>query len=174
MKKFLALSVLSTVMTTTFVFASGYSTGDIKFTGTVNTASCSMDAVAALDLGDVSTRTLAAAGSSSQPAQTTIRFRDCSFESTEESKIAITVDSAAAADGNASLYKNQGTALNVGVELTFDGLKLSPAGTTIPERAVGAAGGNTTFVVIGKMVALSADVTPGSVDGTVGFTARYK
>lgn len=174
MKKILTVSALSAIMATTTAFAAGYSEGDIRFTGIVNTASCSMDAVDPLDLGTVSTRTLAGAGDSSRPEQTTIRFRDCGFEDTEESIIAITIDSAAPAAGRPDLYRNQGTAGDVGVELTFDGTKLAPSGTIIPDRSIGAAGGNVTFVVQGKIVALSDAVTPGTVDGIVGFTAEYK
>lgn len=174
MKKILIATALTALMGTTTVFAAGSSTGEIKFTGEVTKASCSMDAVEPINLGSISTRTLAEAGNQSTRQNTTIKFRDCGFEDSEASIISIKVDSAPAAPGKATLFRNQGSAENVGVALYSGGAAITPAGTTLEDIIVGADGGNITVVVQGQMEALSNAVKPGSVEGIVGFTATYK
>lgn len=184
MKK-LSLALVAALALSTAVFAAETkgSDGQIKFTGTVTEAGCTILAgnSATIDLGSMAKGTLqkqkfGAWGSGE------VKFMDCNLDVDDDDKISfvnITINPGKKAGSNEKLWGNSGNAQGVAIEVEIGGDKgLAQVPSTGTEEAIVATidpiNGNATYRVQGRMVATEGAITAGSVETTVSFTASYK
>lgn len=183
MKK-LSLALVAALSLSTAVFAAETkgSDGQIKFTGTVTEAGCTILAgnSATIDLGSMAKGTLqkqkfGAWGTGE------LKFVDCNLDVKEDAKlkaVSITIQSGAKADFGEDLWANNGNAQGVGIEIEIGGdnglTPIPPTGSTEAiDAKIDPVNGNATYKIRGRMAG-DASVTAGSVETTVSFTASYK
>lgn len=160
-------------------FAQSSSKGDIRFTGEVLKAACTVAPVADVKLGSVSTKTLNDAGKGSRWVPTTIEFYDCDTVTGEDdgdaiSAVNLSIVPGTAIAGNPALWNNVAgnPAGNVGLELRVNNKAVTPAGEKFPDLAITTAG--TLSVPVQARMKATAAATEGDFDATVSFEATYK
>lgn len=185
MKK-LSLALVAALSLSTAVFAADGSTGQIKFTGTITEAGCTIAPgnSTAINLGSIAKGTLKAQGENIGWGTGEIKFTDCNLDVEEDKEISavnLTINSGAKANFADNLWANNaGGATGVGIEVEIGGNggyeKVLPAGTTQPIVAKIDSNGTAIYKVRGRMVADQADnaITAGAVDTTISFVASYK
>lgn len=179
-KTLLATTTLSLLLTSGTVFAeNNYSLGEIEFKGEVTTASCSLNPVAPVNLGSVSTKDFTEAGKLGGWGKTVIEFVNCDVKTVDNADgiegITLSVQQGPAASVGSELWANTaGSATGVGVRVKVENSIVDPDGTT---EAVAKKGfrpdGSLTYDVYGQMESTAA-ATAGKVSTTVNFIANYK
>lgn len=184
MKK-LSLALVAALSLSTAVFAADGSTGQIKFTGTITEAGCTIAPgnSTAINLGSIAKGTLKAQ-EDARWGDGEIKFTDCNLdveEGKEITSVDLTINPGVKADFGTGLWANDaGGAKGVGIEVEIGGnggfKKVLPEGTTQPIVANIDSTGTAIYKVRGRMVADQAEnaITAGSVDTTISFVASYK
>lgn len=181
MKKLaLAVAALSLSMSTFAADLPGQ--GQIKFTGMVTTAGCTVVPVGSngtIALGSVPVKNLEG-GKTSPWVSGVLKFEQCSSESNDGVKVFLSINPGTPMVGNANAWANEGDAKNVGIEVEVVGGSptrfnpIPPTGTEKPIETLDATvGGNVKYVVRGRMVG-GTGVKAGSVAATLAFTAEYR
>ncbi|EHR2385152.1 fimbrial protein [Salmonella enterica subsp. enterica serovar Newport] len=173
------------------VFAAGttpttgpFGTGKITFTGTITNSPCDIapgDDKIIVPLGQISYRHLKAADDVSDSKPFTIHLQNCAFDPNDAGatnvgtagKMSRVVVSFAGnpATGDKG-YTNTGTAQDVAVQLLkSDNHSILAPNTDADTQQLQT--GNNELNFFARVVALSANVTPGTVESTVTYTLKY-
>lgn len=180
MKKLvLALGITTALTASAFAqTAQNQSNGQIEFSGEVTNASCTLNPIKPVNLGSVSKNSLKTAGAGAGWGTSTIQFVDCEL-GTEDNNDVITsvtldIQPGTAAANNSELWEN--TALdgadNVGISVKIDNKNISPTGGELVTKNI-LKDGTLSLNVAGRIVA-TGEATPGKVESTVNFVAKYK
>lgn len=160
-------------------FAQSTSKGDIRFTGEVLKAACTVAPVADVKLGSVSTKTLNGAGKGSNWVKTSIEFYDCDTTTGEEdgdaiSAVNLSIIPGTALTGSTTLWNNVAAApaANVGLDLRVNNKAVTPAGDKFEDLGITTAG--TLSVPVHARMQSTAAATEGGFEATVSFEATYK
>ncbi len=179
-KNLLTTAALSLLLTTGIASAqSNYSVGEIEFKGEVTTASCSLNPIAPVDLGSVSTREFSESGKVGGWGKTVIEFVNCDMKTDTNADgiegITLTIQQGAVDPVSSELWANTtGTATGVGIRVKVDNQIIKPDGSAQGiKKSSFRPDGSLTYDVYGQME--SVDVaTAGKVATTVSFIANYK
>ncbi|EBO5440903.1 fimbrial protein StdA [Salmonella enterica] len=172
------------------VFAAGstpttgpFGTGKITFTGTITNSPCDIapgDDAIAVQLGQISYRHLKSADDTSDSKPFTIHLQNCAFDpddaATNKNPVGkmskVTVSFSGNADSANKGYTNIGTAQNVAVQLLkSDNHTILAPNTDADAQQLQT--GNNELNFFARVVALTADVTPGSIESSVTYTLKY-
>lgn len=173
----LAVAALS-LSTSAFAADAAHAQGEIKFTGMVTTAGCTVvpnDSNSSINLGSVPVAKLQNKGTS--PWVTgEIKFEGCAAEGESElNTVSLTVNHGLAVKENSTLWLNEGSAQNVGVNVQISGdegfTAVLPDGSSAPIKAA-IKGETAIYKVQGQMVGTGV-VGAGTVATTLRFTAEY-
>lgn len=174
----LAVAALS-LSTSAFAADAAPAQGEIKFTGMVTQAGCTVvpnGKDSSINLGSVPVAKLSDQGVS--PWVTgEIKFEGCASDDEGAlDTVSLTIDHGAADKDNENLWLNEGDAKNVGIKVQIAGdagfVAAIPAGSTTPITAA-IKNGTAVYKVQGQMVG-TGKVEPGTVATTLRFTAAYK
>lgn len=172
------------------VFAAGstpttgpFGTGKITFTGTITNSPCDIapgDDAIAVQLGQISYRHLKNADDASDSKPFTIHLQNCAFDpddaATNKNPVGkmskVTVSFSGNADSANKGYTNIGTAQNVAVQLLkSDNHTILAPNTDADAQQLQT--GNNELNFFARVVALTAAVTPGSIESSVTYTLKY-
>ncbi|GAA5101379.1 fimbrial protein [Wohlfahrtiimonas larvae] len=159
--------------------AMAQSKGDIRFTGEVLKAACTVAPVSDVRLGSVSTKTLSEAGKTSRWEKSSIEFYDCDTTTGEDdgdalSAVDLSILPGTAHSGSSELWNNiAGTpAANVGLELRIANENVKPEGANLTDLPITKAG--TLSVPIQARMKATEKAGEGDFEATVSFEATYK
>lgn len=160
-----------------------FGSGKIIFTGTITNSPCDIapgDDAIAVQLGQISYRHLKAADETSDSKPFTIHLQNCAFDpddaATDKNPVSkmskVTVSFSGNADSGNKGYTNIGTAQNVAVQLLkSDNHTILAPNTDADAQQLQT--GNNELNFFARVVALTADVTPGSIESSVTYTLKY-
>lgn len=177
-KSLLVVSALATFISAGAAFAqSNQVTGEIVFTGNVTAASCSLQAMENIDLGQPTAESLK--DNLSEAAWSTVEnisFTNCVLpsatgEGSTAPAITVKVKPGTPADGNAALWASNGEAKKVGVKVQINGEDITSAGGSVSVPMI--EGTPSGIPVRGKIVSLG-NATVGDVLTTLKFEVDYK
>ncbi|AXC67104.1 fimbrial protein [Salmonella enterica] len=175
------------------VFAAGttptagpFGSGKITFTGTITNSPCDIapgDDAIAVQLGQISYRHMKAADETSDSKPFTIHLQNCAFDpddaATNKNPIGkmskVTVFFSGNADSANKGYVNTGNAQNVAVQLlkSDNHTVIAPNTPMADGDAQQLQTGNNELSFFARVIALTADVTPGTIESSVTYTLKY-
>ncbi|EAW3106535.1 fimbrial protein StdA [Salmonella enterica subsp. enterica] len=177
------------------VFAAGttpttgpFGTGKITFTGTITNSPCDIapgDDAITVPFGQVSYRKLNAADATTESKPFTIHLQNCAFDpngtdvtdaSSAGKMSKVTVSFSGTGDTTHHAYVSTGSAQHVGVQLLkSDNATLIEPNSTASDTtdAQQLQAGNNELNFFARLIALTADVTPGDVNASVTYTLKY-
>ncbi|MGG5933037.1 fimbrial protein [Salmonella enterica] len=176
------------------VFAAGttptagpFGSGKITFTGTITNSPCDIapgDDAITVPFGQISYRKLNAANATSDSKPFTIHLQHCAFDpngtdvtdANSAGKMSkVTVSFSGTGDTTHHAYISTGSAQHVGVQLLKnDNATIIEPNTPMPDSdAQQLQAGNNELKFFARLIALTADVTPGDVDASVTYTLKY-
>ncbi|ECV2982724.1 fimbrial protein [Salmonella enterica] len=190
-KSILAISMAAaTMMYGASVFsavgdAGPFGTGKIFITGSVTNAPCDIaagDDAIKVELPQVSVRHFKAKGDTSDSKSFAIHLRDCGFEAESPSKpgsagkfskVAVSFSSGSGYDVTQHAVTNPVGAKNIGVQI-LEGDNSTVIDFNTPDTAgKQLQAGNNELNFFARLIALTADVTPGDVNASVTYTLKY-
>ncbi|HIW05717.1 MAG TPA: fimbrial protein [Candidatus Ignatzschineria merdigallinarum] len=177
MKK-LTLALAAAMALSSAAYAqSSSATGTIDFSGEVTTAACSVTSDT-INLFSHTTRELGADGSGKWGTGN-IHFYGCDLDPASSGANTITSVSVEVSPGSASedskVWKNLGTAKNVGVEIEMQGQPILPAGNVGTGIVAQLTDAGAKIEVAGRTTKVNGtDATPGTVNAKVNFVATFK
>ncbi|UNM97455.1 hypothetical protein MMG00_06320 [Ignatzschineria rhizosphaerae] len=178
MKK-LTLALAASALLSSAAFAqSNTASNFIEFSGEVTEAACSVTA-GTVNLNSLTTRALKDDGDAGPWGTAYIDFYGCELEGKAEGggdlkSVKIEVTPGAPDDTNDALWKNLGTAKNVGVEVEMANTKITPAGNIGTGITADLTEAGAKVEVRGRTVKVGADAsTAGSVNTRVNFVASF-
>ncbi|HAU7790772.1 TPA: fimbrial protein [Salmonella enterica subsp. enterica serovar Wangata] len=162
-----------------------FGTGTVTFTGTITNSPCDIapgDDDIKVSFGQVSNRHFKAANDTTDSKPFTIHLQNCSFDPNDTatpdsagkmSKVAVSFSGAGDAAHHA--YTNASNAKNVGIQLLkSDNSTIIEPNTVATEKdAQQLQAGNNNLSFFARLIALTADVTPGEVKASVTYTLKY-
>ncbi|ECB3301617.1 fimbrial protein [Salmonella enterica subsp. enterica serovar Newport] len=194
-KSILAISLAAaSMMCGSSVFAAGttptvgpFGSGKITFTGTITNSPCDIapgDDAITVPFGQISYRKLNAADATTDSKPFTIHLQNCAFDPNDAGvnppnsagKMSkVTVSFSGAGDSTHHSYISSGSAQHVGVQLLkSDNSTIIEPNTPMPDAdAQQLLAGNNELNFFARLIALSADVTPGDVNASVTYTLKY-
>lgn len=193
-KSILAISMAAAgMMYGASVFAAGttptagpFGTGKITFTGTITNSPCDIapgDDAITVPFGQISYRKLNAADATTESKPFTIHLQNCAFDPDDAAtnknptgKMSkVTVSFSGAGDTTHHAYISTGSAQHVGVQLLKnDNTTIIEPGATMPDgEAQQLQAGHNDLNFFARLIALTADVTPGDVNASVTYTLKY-
>ncbi|EEG9161790.1 fimbrial protein [Salmonella enterica] len=175
------------------VFAAGttptagpFGSGKITFTGTITNSPCDIapgDDAITVPFGQISYRKLNAANATSDSKPFTIHLQNCAFDPDDATNnpnavgkmSKVTVSFSGTGDATHHAYVSTGDAHHVGVQLLkSDNSTIIEPNTPMPDGdAQQLQAGNNELKFFARLIALTADVTPGTVDASVTYTLKY-
>ncbi|EBY7427413.1 fimbrial protein [Salmonella enterica] len=176
------------------VFAAGttptagpFGSGKITFTGTITNSPCDIapgDDAITVPFGQISYRKLNAADATTESKPFTIHLQNCAFDpddaASNKNKVGkmskVTVSFSGTGDTTHHAYVSTGSAQHVGVQLLkSDNSTLIEPNSTASDTtdAQQLQAGNNELKFFARLIALTADVTPGDVDASVTYTLKY-
>ncbi|ECB7890588.1 fimbrial protein [Salmonella enterica subsp. enterica serovar Sandiego] len=174
------------------VFAAGtppttgpFGSGKITFTGTITNSPCDIapgDDAITVPFGQISYRKLNAADATTDSKPFTIHLQNCAFDPNNPDVAGsagqmskVTVSFSGTADTGNKAYISTGSAQHVGVQLLkSDNTSLITPNTPMPDgEAQQLKAGNNELNFFARLIALTADVTPGDVNASVTYTLKY-
>lgn len=160
----------------------GSSSARIRFQGEVLASKgCTIENIDdVIDMGSIYKHQLISVGHS-EWIEGSIELIDCSLDGYGHNMvdaIELTVESGDADEDNPDLWKNEGDAEGVGIEIritTYASIIVGPNGTDEPiEQDVYKYGDTASYKIEGRMVKTSDSVEPGSVEAAIHFKLNYK
>ncbi|EAN8328442.1 fimbrial protein [Salmonella enterica] len=175
------------------VFAAGttpttgpFGTGKITFTGTITNSPCDIapgDDAITVPFGQISYRKLNAADATTDSKPFTIHLQNCAFDANSPDvpgsagKMSkVTVSFSGTGDTTHHAYISTGSAQHVGVQLLkSDNATLIEPNSTASDTtdAQQLQAGNNELKFFARLIALTADVTPGDVNASVTYKLKY-
>ncbi|EHA8879329.1 fimbrial protein [Salmonella enterica subsp. enterica serovar Infantis] len=175
------------------VFAAGttpttgpFGTGEITFTGTITNSPCDIapgDDAITVPFGQISYRKLNAADATTDSKPFTIHLQNCAFDANSPDvpgsagKMSkVTVSFSGTGDTTHHAYISTGSAQHVGVQLLkSDNATLIEPNSTASDTtdAQQLQAGNNELKFFARLIALTADVTPGDVNASVTYKLKY-
>ncbi|EKF3854788.1 fimbrial protein [Salmonella enterica] len=177
------------------VFAAGttptagpFGSGKITFTGTITNSPCDIapgDDAITVPFGQISYRKLNAADATTDSKPFTIHLQNCAFDPNDAGSnpagsagkmSKVTVSFSGTGDTTHHAYVSTGSAQHVGVQLlksdnnTYIEPNSTASDTTDAQQLQA---GNNELNFFARLIALTADVTPGTVDASVTYTLKY-
>ncbi|HIC6968296.1 TPA: fimbrial protein, partial [Salmonella enterica subsp. enterica] len=167
------------------VFAAGttptagpFGSGKITFTGTITNSPCDIapgDDAITVPFGQISYRKLNAADATTESKPFTIHLQNCAFDPDDaapnKNKVGkmskVTVSFSGTGDTTHHAYVSTGSAQHVGVQLlkSDNSTLIEPNSTALDTTdAQQLQAGNNELKFFARLIALTADVTPGDVD----------
>lgn len=150
------------------------SSGQVKFTGTVTKAGCTIVTGnnATIDLGSVPEETLKESYTAWSTGE--IKFEGCLLNDQEITTVNLTIEPGPEMGSNNEVWGNNGTAADVGIEVEIKNTQVPPTGVITPiEAKIDQVNGTAIYPVRARMVG-GTEVTAGSVDQTISFVASYQ
>lgn len=176
MKK-LTLALATAALLSSAAYAQSAS-GKVDFIGEVNTAPCDVTVSGGgrVHLGSYTVASLTGENAAGEWGFQDIEFNNCELEAGTGNvtlpNVSIRIGSGAGDTSKTAVWKNLGTAKNVGIEIEVGGKAILPAGGTVDTKLGGI---NNTVQVAGRMVKTVADdATPGKVATNITFHADFK
>ncbi|MDJ7444039.1 fimbrial protein [Salmonella enterica] len=165
----------------------GFGSGKITFTGTITNSPCDIasgDDAITVPFGQVSYRKLNAADATSDSKPFTIHLQNCAFDPNDAGQnpvgsagkmSKVTVSFSGTGDSTHHAYISTGSAQHVGIQLLkSDNSTIIEPGSTMPDgEAQQLQAGNNELNFFARLIALTADVTPGDVNASVTYTLKY-
>lgn len=175
------------------VFAAGttptagpFGSGKITFTGSITNSPCDIapgDDAITVPFGQISYRKLNAADATTDSKPFTIHLQNCAFDPNSPDVTGsagkmskVTVSFSGSGDATHHAYISTGSAQHVGVQLLkSDNTTLIEPNSTASDTADAQQllAGNNELKFFARLIALTADVTPGDVDASVTYTLKY-
>ncbi|EEQ0472967.1 fimbrial protein [Salmonella enterica] len=175
------------------VFAAGttpttgpFGTGKITFTGTITNSPCDIapgDDAITVPFGQISYRKLNAADATTDSKPFTIHLQNCAFDANSPDVAGsagkmskVTVSFSGTGDTTHHAYISTGSAQHVGVQLLkSDNATLIEPNSTASDTtdAQQLQAGNNELKFFARLIALTADVTPGDVNASVTYKLKY-
>lgn len=176
MKK-LSLALATSALLSSMAFAqSNSATGVIDFAGEVTAAACSVT-TETVPLFSHTVKELGTDGSG-QWGTGNINFYGCDLDPAGSSNpiTSVTVEvSPGSASENADIWKNLGTAKNVGIEVTMQGEPIKPMGNIGAGIKAQLTNAGTKIQVQGRTTKVNADpAKSGTVNTKINFVASFK
>ena len=178
MKK-LSLILATSVLLSSAAFAqSSTATGVISFAGEVTAAACSVT-TDTIPLFSHTVKELGANGSG-QWGTGHINFYGCDLDpagdgSTKISSVTVEVSPGSAAENSTEIWKNLGTAQNVGIEVTMQGEPIIPAGNIGAGVEALLTNAGAKIQVQGRTTKVNGtDAKAGTVNTQINFVASFK
>ncbi|HIB1591970.1 TPA: fimbrial protein [Salmonella enterica subsp. enterica serovar Muenchen] len=164
-----------------------FGTGKITFTGTITNSPCDIapgDDAITVPFGQISYRKLKAADATTESKPFTIHLQNCVFDPNDAGtnppgsagKMSkVTVSFSGAGDATHHAYISTGSAQHVGVQLlNNDNSTIIEPNTQMSDAdAQQLQAGNNELNFFARLIALTADVTPGDVNASVTYTLKY-
>ncbi|PWD81120.1 hypothetical protein DC083_04265 [Ignatzschineria ureiclastica] len=179
MKK-LTLALITTLSLSTISFAANAvpgSNGQMKFSGAITESGCNIVTGngSTIDLGSHTVASIRQAASNW--TQGYIKFVDCQMDSGISAvSLQVVPGDMVNVSGERWLWKNQGTAKNVNLDVVFIGdepgytLTSSPASLTATIDPVNR---TATYIVAARIIH-NSEITEGSIEVTITYIAHYK
>ncbi|EBR5103382.1 fimbrial protein [Salmonella enterica] len=168
--------------------AGPFGSGKITFTGTITNSPCDIapgDDAITVPFGQVSYRKLNAADATTDSKPFTIHLQNCAFDpngadvtdaSSAGKMSKVTVSFSGGANVAKKAYTTSGSAQHVGVQLLkSDNATLIEPNSTASDTtdAQQLQAGNNELNFFARLIALTADVTPGDVNASVTYKLKY-
>ncbi|EAW1717916.1 fimbrial protein StdA [Salmonella enterica subsp. indica] len=162
-----------------------FGSGKITFTGTITNSPCDIapgDDAITVPFGQISYRKLNAADATTDSKPFTIHLQNCAFDPNNPDVVGsagqmskVTVSFSGTADTGNKAYISTGSAQHVGVQLLkSDNSSLIIPNTPMPDAdAQQLQAGNNELNFFARLIALTANVTPGDVNASVTYTLKY-
>ncbi|EAN4688921.1 fimbrial protein [Salmonella enterica] len=166
--------------------AGPFGSGKILFTGTITNSPCDIapgDDAITVPFGQISYRKLNTANATTDSKPFTIHLQNCAFDPNETTiagsagKMSkVTVSFSGSGDTTHHAYISTGSAQHVGVQLLkSDNATLIEPNSTASDTtdAQQLQAGNNELNFFARLIALTADVTPGDVNASVTYKLKY-
>ncbi|ELF6713999.1 fimbrial protein [Salmonella enterica] len=165
-----------------------FGTGKITFTGTITNSPCDIapgDDAITVPFGQISYRKLNTADATTESKPFTIHLQNCAFDpngadsgasANSAGKMSkVTVSFSGAGDTTHHAYVSTGSAQHVGVQLlkSDNSTVIEPNTPMLDGDAQQLQVGNNELNFFARLIALSADVTPGDINASVTYTLKY-
>lgn len=178
MKKLSLMFVTSALLSSIAFSQSNTATGVISFTGEVTTAACSVT-TDTIPLFSYTVKELGVNGSG-QWGVGNINFYGCNLDPAQSgsnsiSSVTVEVSPGSAAENAVNIWRNLGTAENVGIEVRMQGETITPAGNIGNGITAQLTNAGTKIAVEGRTTKVnSADAKAGTVNTQINFVANFK
>ncbi|EAQ6107622.1 fimbrial protein StdA [Salmonella enterica subsp. diarizonae] len=162
-----------------------FGSGKITFTGTITNSPCDIapgDDAITVPFGQISYRKLNTADATTDSKPFTIHLQNCAFDANTTNVAGsagkmskVTVSFSGTGDTTHHAYISTGSAQHVGVQLLkSDNSTIIEPGATMPDTdAQQLQAGNNELNFFARLIALTADVTPGDINASVTYTLKY-
>lgn len=174
MKK-LTLALAAAMALSSAVANAQSASGTIFFEGEVTEAPCNVTVSKTVPLGSYTVKNLGTDGKG-EWGTAEIRLANCDLEKDGGGTYsAVSISVSEGAQANADIWKNIGSAGNVGVEVEIQGKSVKPTGTGAAPIETTLTESGAIIPVMGRTVKTDAALaTAGSVKAEVAFVAQFK